>query len=227
MRRQSSDTGELERGREAQLKGWDHQPPFPEAGRVPLGQNSKTSKRAPSRKVWGFLSVSCLCSALGAVPPAQLSRHYSSPVVSRTASPPSSPGHVTEPCPQCAATKPRHQTGVKVSFQLILAQECSKGRGHLPGRREKDLPKKKKKSRWRWSEGMVPTFCPRGCPQFPGEWAKHSMPLVIEKKKPPRSLQVCTEPGAESPLGVLLSFVRALCVSCWFSNGLDILRACL
>ena len=116
MRRQTSDTGELERGREAQLKGWDHQPPFPEAGRVPLGQSSKTSKGAPSRKVWGFLSVSCLCSALGAVPPAQLSRHYSSPVVSRTASPPSSPGHVTEPCPQCAATKPRHQTGVKVSF---------------------------------------------------------------------------------------------------------------
>lgn len=147
MRRQTSDIGELERGREAQLKGWDHQPPFPEAGGVPLGQSSETNKRAPSRKVWGFFSVSCLCSALGAVPPTRLSRHCSGPVVSRTASPPSSPSHVTEPCPQCAATKPRHQTGVKVSFQLILAQECSKGRGHLPGRREKDLSKKKKKSR--------------------------------------------------------------------------------
>ena len=33
------------------------------------------------------------------------------------------------------------------------------------------------------------------------------------------------ESGRSSPSGALLSFARALRVSCWFSNGLDILRA--
>lgn len=141
MRRQTSDTGELERGREtAQSLG---------SPACSLRQEGCPQARAP-RPANGLLlgksgvSLSCRCSALGAVPPARLSRHGSSPVVSRTASPPSAPSHVTEPCPQCAATKPRHQTGVKVSFQYYRLRSAAKEEGTCQEERERPTPKETK-----------------------------------------------------------------------------------
>lgn len=93
---------------------------FPEAGRVPLGLGGTlNNKQAPSRKVWGFSQSAVRCSALGCVwPPAPTV----SPLFSlwclglQVPIRPSQRDWALSP----VRGKPRHQTGVKVSFYYRL-----------------------------------------------------------------------------------------------------------